>query len=168
MISHCVQLLQPFPALCFTEFSLRLPRAGSAYFYSYATIGEFCGFIVGWTMILEHSIGVAIATKVWSQYLGHLTNNSLPRSTSSINQLSSLFNHLHTVFSIHLLLVGSPVSHFISSHLFSNYSQLKFMTLSFTHYNLFFLLLNGAMRSISSSICTQICIVLDEHVDILI
>ncbi|XP_061162351.1 high affinity cationic amino acid transporter 1-like [Saccostrea echinata] len=65
--------------LCFTEFSLRLPRTGSAYFYTYATIGELCGFVVGWSLILEHSIGVAISAKAWSQYLGHLTNNSIPR-----------------------------------------------------------------------------------------
>lgn len=72
-------------ALCFTEFSMRLPKAGSVYFYSYATIGELCGFIVGWTMILEHTIGVAIAAKAWSQYLGHISNNSLPKYSALIN-----------------------------------------------------------------------------------
>lgn len=74
-----------FVALCFTEFSMRLPKAGSVYFYSYATIGELCGFIVGWTMILEHTIGVAIAAKAWSQYLGHISNNSLPKYSALIN-----------------------------------------------------------------------------------
>lgn len=64
---------------------MRLPKAGSVYFYSYATIGELCGFIVGWTMILEHTIGVAIAAKAWSQYLGHISNNSLPKYSALIN-----------------------------------------------------------------------------------
>lgn len=58
-----------FAALCYAEFSAMIPVAGSAYTYSYATLGELFAWIIGWDLVLEYSVGAATVAISWSQYL---------------------------------------------------------------------------------------------------
>src|SRR5690606_12933637 len=48
-----------FAGLCYAEFASMIPVAGSAYTYSYATMGEFMAWIIGWDLILEYALGAA-------------------------------------------------------------------------------------------------------------
>ncbi|GAB1605932.1 cationic amino acid transporter 3-like [Argonauta hians] len=65
--------------LCYSEFSARLPRSGAAYFYSYVTVGELCGFVVGWNILLDYMIAAAAGGKVWGHYLDNILNNTIHR-----------------------------------------------------------------------------------------
>jgi basic amino acid/polyamine antiporter, APA family len=57
-----------FAGLCYAEFASMIPVAGSAYTYSYATMGEFIAWIIGWDLILEYGVGAATVGIAWSQY----------------------------------------------------------------------------------------------------
>lgn len=58
--------------LCYAEFASMIPVAGSAYTYSYATMGEFIAWIIGWDLVLEYSVGAATVAASWSAYLSQL------------------------------------------------------------------------------------------------
>jgi basic amino acid/polyamine antiporter, APA family len=55
--------------LCYAEFASMIPVAGSAYTYSYATMGEFMAWIIGWDLVLEYALGAATVGVSWSHYL---------------------------------------------------------------------------------------------------
>lgn len=61
-----------FAALCYAEFASLLPVEGSAYAYSYATMGELFAWIIGWDLILEYAMASASVAVGWSGYLGKL------------------------------------------------------------------------------------------------
>ncbi|WP_400191297.1 amino acid permease [Hymenobacter sp. B81] len=64
-----------FSALCYAEFAAMVPVAGSAYTYSYATMGELFAWIIGWDLVLEYSVGAATVAISWSQYLVKFLGN---------------------------------------------------------------------------------------------
>ena len=59
-------------AICYAEFASTVPVAGSAYTFSYATLGEFVAWIIGWDLVLELALGAATVSVGWSGYLNQL------------------------------------------------------------------------------------------------
>jgi len=58
--------------LCYAEFASMIPISGSAYTYSYATMGELMAWIIGWDLVLEYALGAATVSIAWSEYLNKL------------------------------------------------------------------------------------------------
>lgn len=61
-----------FVALCYAEFAARIPAAGSAYTYTYVTIGELAAWGIGWALILEYAISNVVVSISWSSYFVNL------------------------------------------------------------------------------------------------
>src|SRR3954470_180501 len=61
-----------FSALCYAEFASMVPVAGSAYTYSYATLGELIAWIIGWDLLIEYAIGNIAVAISWSDYFTNL------------------------------------------------------------------------------------------------
>ena len=114
--------------LCYAELSSSIPIAGSAYTYTYATMGELLAWIIGWDLILEYAVGAATVGIAWSEYLNNLLVNVLhvspiPYSLShSPFQVSAIGEHgiinlpaLFIVAVISLLLIrGTQESAFVN------------------------------------------------------
>jgi APA family basic amino acid/polyamine antiporter len=66
--------------LCYAELSSSIPISGSAYTYTYATMGEFMAWIIGWDLILEYAVGAATVGIAWSEYLNNFLINVLHTS----------------------------------------------------------------------------------------
>lgn len=64
-----------FAGLCYSEFSTMIPVAGSAYTYSYATMGELIAWIIGWDLVLEYAVGAATVAVSWSGYVASLLHD---------------------------------------------------------------------------------------------
>jgi APA family basic amino acid/polyamine antiporter len=61
-----------FAGLCYAEFASMIPIAGSAYTYSYATMGEFVAWIIGWDLVLEYAVGAATVAIAWTEYFNRV------------------------------------------------------------------------------------------------
>src|SRR5688572_4446716 len=61
-----------FAGLCYAEFASMIPIAGSAYTYSYLTMGEFVAWIIGWDLVLEYAVGAATVAIAWSEYFNRV------------------------------------------------------------------------------------------------
>jgi len=80
-----------FAGLCYAEFASMIPIAGSAYTYSYATMGEFIAWIIGWDLILEYGVGAATVSSYWSQYFNRFL---------SIFDMSIPYEWFHSPFEV--------------------------------------------------------------------
>ena len=76
-------------ALCYAEFASTVPVAGSAYTFSYATLGELVAWIIGWDLVLEFILGAAVVAVGWSEYLVSLLASAgleLPTAIASADE----------------------------------------------------------------------------------
>ncbi|XP_050304475.1 high affinity cationic amino acid transporter 1 isoform X2 [Anthonomus grandis grandis] len=94
-----------FAGLCYAEFGARVPRAGSAYIYSYVCVGEFIAFVIGWNLILEYIIGSASVARGISVYIDSLLNNTMGNAFKeiapiNIPYLSSYFDFFSFILSV--------------------------------------------------------------------
>ncbi|REF29897.1 amino acid permease [Calidifontibacter indicus] len=72
-------------ALCYAEFASSIPVSGSAYTFSYASLGEIVAWIIGWDLLLELMLGASVVAQGWSAYLGVFLDHldiTLPESVS--------------------------------------------------------------------------------------
>ncbi|HEU5156493.1 MAG TPA: amino acid permease [Streptosporangiaceae bacterium] len=100
-------------ALCYAELSSTVPVAGSAYTFSYATIGEFPAWVIGWDLILELALGAAVVAVGWSGYAQSLLDTMGLHLPSSIAGEQATFNipaMLIVLLVTALLVLGIKVS----------------------------------------------------------
>jgi basic amino acid/polyamine antiporter, APA family len=67
-----------FAGLCYAEFAAMIPISGSAYAYSYVTMGELIAWIIGWALVMEYALGAATVSIAWSEYLNKLLGGGIP------------------------------------------------------------------------------------------
>lgn len=110
-----------FAGLCYAEFASMIPVAGSAYTYSYATMGEFVAWIIGWDLVLEYALGAATVGVSWGSYLNKLLAQfgmSIPPEFSSAPSEGGIINlpAIFIVCILSLLLIrGTKESAFVNN-----------------------------------------------------
>ncbi|XP_029032546.1 cationic amino acid transporter 3 isoform X1 [Osmia bicornis bicornis] len=112
-----------FAGMCYAEFASRVPKAGSAYVYSYVTVGEFIAFVIGWNLILEYIIGTASVARGLSNYLDALIGkvisetllSAMPIRVSFLSEYPDFFAFGVVILLVILLSIGVKESSMLNN-----------------------------------------------------
>ena len=90
MLSFVISALAcAFAGLAYAEFASIVPSSGSAYTYTYASLGEFIAFLVGWNLILEYTVTASAVASGWSGYIVGLLKSAGIQLSPALTQVPS-------------------------------------------------------------------------------